>query len=539
MKTKMENIKSKIERISYIRSEKDAIKYAFCIFDELEIDIQNLKNRALSQTPELWLLKVLLSIPFPFTIVLEPYHVDRVFRDCYYTYFSNQHFELQRFCKRLSFFKSEINEEMFFSVPGQKALQTRFLGSVVIKPHHEGAIGRTLLDPGIMLNQQPVSSTYSYLRLSKFTISVMGTPLSVYTFPYSMQDSETITCAEVTLLNILEYYANQYPDYRFLYPNDIYNIIKEQSPQRVLPTRGMNYIQVSTVLKQSRFSPRLYEDYSFNHGLSLKQLFHYYIESGIPVALQLNEQSNPRNIGHSVIGIGHSSTRKQISKARISCRNGISFIDTADLYDEYVIMDDNQLPFSVRKFDNLSIHTQESFYPSAIAVPLAKRMFMDASLAYSVAVAILSRILKLYSPLIDDKDKNLGSIDHPPIIRLFMTSARSYRKHKARSKEISVRTKAIYGRLPLPRFVWVLEIYSIESYRKKKVLGEIVLDATSSGKSRTDSAVLIQYKQFFTAKLPQQIREMEKNISHPFTIVDWVPMSGFSGNLNCYRNSYL
>lgn len=49
--------------------------------------------------------RILLQIRLPFTIVQESYHIDPSFRDSYYKYFSNQHFDIKRFTKRLSFFQ--------------------------------------------------------------------------------------------------------------------------------------------------------------------------------------------------------------------------------------------------------------------------------------------------------------------------------------------------------------------------------------------------------------------------------------------------
>ena len=51
-----------------------------------------------------FLRNFLLKLPKPITVVQEGYHIDRSFRDTYYMYFSNQHFKVKRYSRRLSFF---------------------------------------------------------------------------------------------------------------------------------------------------------------------------------------------------------------------------------------------------------------------------------------------------------------------------------------------------------------------------------------------------------------------------------------------------
>lgn len=48
---------------------------------------------------------LLKKLPRPFTIIQEFYHIDSSYRDTYYTYFSNQHFQVKRYSRRLSFFR--------------------------------------------------------------------------------------------------------------------------------------------------------------------------------------------------------------------------------------------------------------------------------------------------------------------------------------------------------------------------------------------------------------------------------------------------
>lgn len=523
---------------NYIKTREDAIAFICCLFNQsLDKDknenvivpegwITNnrLPHPSYTKFPESWLLNIMDAIQYPCTVVVEQFHVDRIYRDSYYMYFSNQHFELTRFCKRLSFFREEVTEEMFYNADKHNILKTNFVGSCVIKPHHDGAIGRTLFNPSLFVKSENESS---FQRLTDFTISVMGVHLTVNSFPYSMQDTQTTSCADITLLNIMEYFATRYPDYKFIYPSDIVQMVREHSFERVLPAKGLRYTELTRVLTNCGFSPRLYYDtaMSYSSGLTIKQIWHYYIESGIPVALGLGKRQ-----GHSVIGIGHAKERRAYQNTTIKHRNGISFIDTADFYDKYVVMDDNQLPFSLREFDNISIH---NLTPNTIAIPLAKRMFMEAADAYEVSLSILETLGIRNITEQFNEYKTLGHPKNPFVIRLFLTSARSYKKHKSCQRNVDGNhtVKKIYMNLPLPRFVWVCEIYSTESFDDGLTLGEVVLDATSSGKNNLDCLVALRYMDRMGFRTPDKGVDVIIDLLKNKKFHSWSPMQGFTGNL--------
>ena len=60
-----------------------------------------------------FLIRFLMNLPKPITIVQEVYHIDRSFRDTYYMYFSNQHFQIERHSRRLSLFLGAYNRRKF------------------------------------------------------------------------------------------------------------------------------------------------------------------------------------------------------------------------------------------------------------------------------------------------------------------------------------------------------------------------------------------------------------------------------------------
>lgn len=517
-----------IKGIAYIKNKGDAKSYIEDLFDKKLPNTIPSKLISYTQSPDVWLYNLMSAIGFPFSVVTEPFHVDRVYRDSYYTYFSNQHFQLSRFCKRISFFNIELNDDLFYNKSSIKHIVESFLGACVIRPLTNGAIGHTLLSPRIFSRYNHYTA---YERLTDFKINVRGLSLCVKCFPYSMQDTETTSCSGITLINILEYFSNRYADYKFINPSDIVRICKDSSCERVLPTRGMKYTHLSRVFTKFGFSPRLYYDQALPNGVySLKKIWHYYIESGIPVALGLGNRLQNTKSGHSIIGIGHSEEKRPYDDVTLTHRNGVNFIDTADLYDKYIIMDDNQLPFALRSFERIS---EYDFQPNTLAVPLSKRMFMEATDAFDIATSIITdsslgicRISAMHRSY-----KNLGSVKDPYVLRLFLTSARSYKEHKLKSKGDNKKMKKIYTNLPLPRFVWICEIYTKAGFESNKTIGEIILDATSSSKSGINSMVSLRYLNRIAIRSPEQSINSLINMFSNKELKYWASMSGFNGNL--------
>ena len=106
-------------------------------------------------------------------------------------------------------------------VENDELRETSFIGSVVINPSVSGAIGKSLINPIYCMDRFGGSEVF--LRLSNYRVNILGVPFNVRAFPFRMQDKELMSCAEVTLLNIMDYFANNYHSYERKLPSDIIN----------------------------------------------------------------------------------------------------------------------------------------------------------------------------------------------------------------------------------------------------------------------------------------------------------------------------
>ena len=444
------------------------------------------------------LVDLMNTLPLPYTIINESYYIDKSYRDTYYAYFSNQHFSKKPFSRRLSFVSGIIKMDDFFSEEStiQENIEKNFMGSCVINPLQNGAIGRTLFDPRYLIDnsKKPV-----YMRLSDFEIHILGKKFTVRAFPFRKQDQETMSCAEVTLLNIFEYFSNSFSDYRSVVPQEIIYTAQKHSHERVLPSQGLTAARMSRTLYEFGFSPCLYDvssmgDYP-DKQKEIKRWIYYYIESGIPLAIVLRpEKSN--KVGHAIVCIGHGKKKGELVKeARrhkwIKWGTDDSFhpiINAADFYDEFVVVDDNSPVYQVRPFNALTKY--DDMVVDSVAVPLYKRMFLGAPEAYDTVRTILAKkdfSVDLMAEGFLDKGESI-------VARLLMTSSHSLKRFRKDSLPVKF-SKEVFVNIPMPRFVWVCELYREDDYNKETPLafGEIILDATSTRNRGALSLIMIRY----------------------------------------------
>lgn len=458
-----------------------------------------------------FLKEFLRRLPKPITIVQELYHIDRSYRDKYYMYFSNQHFVVKRYSRRLSFFLGEYDAVSYFAddEDTEKHLNEGFIGACVINPLIVGSIGRTLISPEFLFDAQIKPA---YVRLSEFKLNIYGRSLVVKAFPYRMQDEETMCCAEVTLLNLLEYYSNSYTDYRTVVPSEIIENEQKHSYERVLPARGITYPVLTKVLSEFGFSPRLYnisaiDSYRYSYVSQkdeLKRWLHYYIESGIPVAVNLTPISIA-GTAHSLVCIGHGQVKSELIKKAYKKRwiawgdrqDTHPIINSADFYDDYVVVDDNQPVYQVRSFDNLSLFSDMKV--ENLAVPLYKRMFLDAPNAYTIMRSLLHS--EMFG--IEEWAGEFLQRGENVIIRLFMASSRSYKNYRMHTMNDAY-VKQLYTLIPMPRFVWVCELYRMDDYKSLSAFGEVVIDATSAPNRGHRSLIMMHYPKVIAYRHPDQ-----------------------------------
>lgn len=489
----------------------------------------NAESKSLDQ-----LKKIVQAMPFPLTITYEPIYVDRVYRDEYYAYYSKKHFSIPRNSERLCFFKGRYNRRDFLSPDPTTIsnLQQNIIGMIVLKP--TGTLGRTLISPF------QINVVDCCLRTTAFEVSVLGTIFKLDAFPFSGQDHEMMTCAEVNIWEIVEYFGHRYNHYRSLLPSEMLEMITEYADERLIPSDGLTVEQESRIFKYNGLSPKIYlreidyldnetgclkirQQYNSLSEASFDEILHFYVESGIPVLLNLRPLLNSKKNGqddapedaHSVTCIGHglyqpsvcfspvsmkdiasdedvSSPSESINRAdciksnlteeETACEeksHGLTVLKSWSAIDEYVIMEDHSVPYQLHRLSDMSfsddpfpIHYEiESFI-----VPLYKHVFMVAEDAYNYMRSLINGSSEA---IIDCIQQNNPNAPNEIVIRLFLTTSRAYKEYRISSCE-DIQEKSFFSQALFPKFIWACEFSTRDLFAKHMALGEYVLDATSS-----------------------------------------------------------
>lgn len=421
-------------------------------------------------------------LEFPMTLLVEKKYVDKEFRDSFYNYFSSKFNLIDRDCSRISIFYGTYKVIDFYEKDNYQKIKDSFVGIIILKPLSKAAWGRTLVDPRKMTNVS------AFIRTTRFDFIINGLSLSLEAYPFSSQDGEFMTCAETSIWTVLYYYGSRYPEYRIVLPSEMLKVVDEVSEQRTLPSRGLTFLQQSIILKKFGFYPRIYSRDKLGKE-KFKRFFHYYIESGIPVAMSLG--------GHAVVGIGHAGTKYKPCDVASNKIGGCKFVDTSDLYESYVVMDDNRHPYVVCPYDNFSLHKdcKELKY---FTVPLYKRIFLECSEAKSiferVLLVALSKI-EWIKEIFMEEEKNGGGV---VLKRVFLTSSRKFKQFRSQNSN-TVTEHYIYSNILLPKFIWVMEFSNEKQYEENEVFGEIVIDATSD--NNWDGVLLLRFQNYFGYRL--------------------------------------
>ena len=209
---------------------------------------------------------------YPMTIIHQLQYTDKMYRDAYYVYLSHLHFDIDRHCQRLALFMGEHLFETFFDSDSHNELQEKFIGTMVIRPSYNHAaeytLGRTLLNP------YKLKRPYHYIRTAQYKITICGQTYMVKAFPFSNQHGDILRCAETSVWALMEYYGTRYENYNVVLPSSILNWASKELSERSLPSEGLTYTQISSLLKSFNFEPRIYdrEAYSIKSKFSKEEL---------------------------------------------------------------------------------------------------------------------------------------------------------------------------------------------------------------------------------------------------------------------------
>lgn len=430
-------------------------------------------------------------------IGIEYPYVDKLYRNSYYHYWGSKFKDYRRYCIRLSFYDKKYSITDFFDEAQHQNLLQSFLGFLIIRPIYIAPTGRNIFRPDIYKKNK-----LHYVAVTNGQAAISGVKFNVAGFPHSSQDGEMMVCAETALWSLLEYFSHRYSDYKPLMPNEIHRILSSNSITRQIPSQGLSIPNISYVLKKIGFGVNLYSasTYSVYDFISLIKI---YIESCVPVmAIIQNEQG----VAHVMNLVGRTEYKPNHTfSVVLTMPNGSCLYDFYEQTAEYIVIDDNLRPYStINLNDPASNYSDPKFAGckiTAAIIPLYARVYVESDQVKKVCFEFLKQISIQFK---------LPSY----VVRVLLTSTRSYKSYLAGSKDFSNNVKTLLINLELPKFIWIAELSSTSEALAQKASGLLIFDATEP---RSNMPIASLFKDLYIGELNGKIGLYALPLQ-PFTI---------------------
>lgn len=414
-------------------------------------------------------------------VIIEGVYVDSVYRDSYYEYYSTKHSTYNRFCLRMSFFDTGFKKDIDFS--NENNIKDNYLGFLVIRPLIK-CIGRNVISPKAKVAPK------NDFRICTVNIdaSCLGIKLKAEGFPHASQDNETMTCAQTTIWSLLEYYGNKYTNYHPTLPTEIESILEPFSYERQLPSKGLTYNQISVALRNLGFGPKIYQTGKTPMEIRrFYQLMACYIESGVPLAVALTDGK----LGHAVVCLGTEKVDKHdVSNhpVMIGTKKVYSWNDTlADA--QFVFNDDNlpcyqmaRLATPTQNYVNMGRLRWQNVKVSQFIAPLYHKVYLEADTAIALSEQIVSSVIPGGDGL---------------VMRTLLTSSRTFREHITKMATLTNDYRLALLGVPMPKFVWVTELSTLDEFYNDKVSTLLLLDATGSKMANLSRNIILLLSEGF------------------------------------------
>ncbi|MDQ8195397.1 hypothetical protein QEH59_13255 [Coraliomargarita sp. SDUM461004] len=384
------------------------------------------------------------------TVLVERHYIDKDYRDTFSNYHSKRFQTPNSRCNRLHFFNEVLDKAALADV---ERMQRSYLGYSVIRPTRPNCVGRTLICP--------VDSRVgeAHIRTCTEEIHLLGVSLKVHGFPFISQDADVTVCAQSALWTVLRYFSNQYSRYGEIHPFQIGQLTKDYSIGRMYPSDGLTMWQMAEALRQHSFEPLIYS--RDQHKDQFEHLLYTYIESGIPCLVGVPQ--------HVISAFGHFSN---IDSLLIADDKRLHY--SSEFNQGFVISDDNTFPYQpLRQGGALSANDSRFEFSQidSFIAPLPDKVYLSPEGFRKAAELSLAKFIS-ESPTLQNETL---------MLRIFLTTGTSFKGRILERGMGHSSVAEVYRYLPMPHFIWVCELSTPGLFEQRKVLGEIIWDATRNG----------------------------------------------------------
>lgn len=330
------------------------------------------------------------------------------------------------------------------------SLGDTYLGFVVLRPLPGARVGRVALIPPDDLAQDVTCRT-------RETVNVFGEEMSVSGAPFMAQDSQLGVCAHMTLWVVAHHHHLAYGRERRTAGHIAELIPSELGLGRPAPSTGLTVEQLAAGCRALGLPPLVYkckEPDDLPSGERVPGIVCRYLNSGMPVIVAAGGQHAFTLVGYRRVDAG-----------------------TKDERIHFIRQDDEIGPYQVVEDFAHDIHGKWEW----LIVPLPLKVFVPGEIAESLG---REQLLATAGRSENGAAQELaadGSEGGDRLVSFRSAVVRSNRfKASLVDRGFNPDIAALYRRLPLPRWVWVVEAIrrAERKDRARAVVAEAIVDAT-------------------------------------------------------------
>jgi hypothetical protein len=242
--------------------------------------------------------------------VCETHYIDRDYIDDFAGFYAKSLRQYPNYCWRVHFFAGQVGEDRLLSVLGEVKtpaengktpllddLRASYQGYVVLRPHPEAFVGKSVLAP------PPLAGGRQLKCCRRYETHLAGISLGLDAIAFQQQDRTHSACATAALWAALQKSTYE-DDLRVPSPREITeSATRYFLSGRDVPNQGLSIPQICEAVRSSGLAPELYaiEDYPD----LCRDLLQACLFSGVPVIAALFKNRNAGGDGHAVAVVGY------------------------------------------------------------------------------------------------------------------------------------------------------------------------------------------------------------------------------------------
>ena len=330
-----------------------------------------------------------------------------------------------------------------------ETLAEDYLGFVVLRPLAGARIGRVALTP-------PTELAHDVTCLTRDRVNVFGQPMSVRAAPFMAQDAQLGVCAHMALWVVAQHHHLAFGRDRRTSGDIADRIPSDLGLGRPAPSSGLTVDQLAAGCRSLGLPALVYKcrdpATDLPRGESIPRIVCRYLNSGMPVIVAAGGH-------HAFTLVGYHRVNPGTPDERI----------------HFIRQDDEIGPYQVVEDFAHDVHGRWEW----LIVPLPQKVFLPGEVAESLGKEQLLETARTAGGDAAAFAAELG--DEPPGISFRSTVVRSNRfKETLLDRGFDRDVAVLYRRMPLPRWVWVIEAVRKDqrAKRERSVVAEAVIDAT-------------------------------------------------------------